>query len=400
MKISKRMVLPVVVGAALIGSAMLLLKNPPSSGPRQAPPVPRVTVEVENLVAKPFQVQLSSYGEARAATQSMLVSQVSGQIVAVSEGFRSGGVVKKGDVLVAVDDRDYAAEVKAAEASLIEAERVVVEERARAKQAALDWKTLGRKDEPNDLVLRKPQLLAAEAKYKAAEANFNKANLAFERTKIRAPFDGRILEHKVDVGQFINVGTAVAEVYANQYVEVRLPICNCDLDFIDLDRVGKANPPTVTLSSSLNKGRQWQGRLTRVESAIDSSSRQLHVVARIDGRLGEEGASGIKIGEYLTADIEGSVVPNAIVIPNKSIYQASFVYVVENDTLQRRNIDIVWQDSERALIASGLVDGDILVTTPLGQVTSGTRVKMAEKPNSGISVAGGSAGSAGQGANE
>ncbi len=399
MKISKRMLLPVVVGATLLGSAYALMQNPPASGPRQAPPIPRVTVEVENLRAEPFQVQLDSYGEARAATQSMLVSQVAGQIVSVAEGFRSGGVVTKGDVLVAVDDRDYAAEVKAAEANLIEAERVLVEERARAKQAALDWKTLGRSDEPNDLVLRKPQLLAAEAKFIAAEANYSKAKLALERTKIRAPFNGRILEHKVDVGQFINTGTAVAEVYANQYVEVRLPICNCDLDFIDLDRVGSDASPSVTLFSSLNKGRQWQGRLTRVESAIDSTSRQLHVIARIDGTLGDESASGIKIGEYLTANIEGVVVPGAIVIPSKSIYQGSFVYIVENETLQRRLVDIAWQDSERALIASGLVDGDVLVTTPLGQVTSGTRVKVAEKTSSGISVAGGAPGGAGQGAN-
>lgn len=399
MKISKRMLLPVVVGATLLGSAYALMQNPPASGPRQAPPIPRVTVEVENLRAEPFQVQLDSYGEARAATQSMLVSQVAGQIVSVAEGFRSGGVVTKGDVLVAVDDRDYAAEVKAAEANLIEAERVLVEERARAKQAALDWKTLGRSDEPNDLVLRKPQLLAAEAKFIAAEANYSKAKLALERTKIRAPFNGRILEHKVDVGQFINTGTAVAEVYANQYVEVRLPICNCDLDFIDLDRVGSDASPSVTLFSSLNKGRQWQGRLTRVESAIDSTSRQLHVIARIDGTLGDESASGIKIGEYLTANIEGVVVPGAIVIPSKAIYQGSFVYIVENETLQRRLVDIAWQDSERALIASGLVDGDVLVTTPLGQVTSGTRVKVAEKTSSGISVAGGAPGGAGQGAN-
>lgn len=399
MKISKRMLLPVVVGATLLGSAYALMQNPPASGPRQAPPIPRVTVEVENLRAEPFQVQLDSYGEARAATQSMLVSQVAGQIVSVAEGFRSGGVVTKGDVLVAVDDRDYAAEVKAAEANLIEAERVLVEERARAKQAALDWKTLGRSDEPNDLVLRKPQLLAAEAKFIAAEANYSKAKLALERTKIRAPFNGRILEHKVDVGQFINTGTAVAEVYANQYVEVRLPICNCDLDFIDLDQIGSDASPSVTLYSSLNKGRQWQGRLTRVESAIDSTSRQLHVIARIDGTLGEESASGIKIGEYLTANIEGAVVPSAIVIPSKAIYQGSFVYIVENETLQRRTIDIAWQDSERALIASGLVDGDVLVTTPLGQVTSGTRVKVAEKTSSGISVAGGAPGGAGQGAN-
>lgn len=378
-----RKLLPFIVGGVLIGSAWLLMMNPPESGPRRAPPTPKITVDVETLTAKPFQVQLSSYGEAQAATQSLLVSQVTGQIVSVANGFRNGGVVKRGDVLVAIDDRDYTAEVQAAEANAMDAERVLVEERARAKQAALDWKTLGRRDTPNDLVLRKPQLLAAEAKYKAAQASLSKAQLALERTKIRAPFDGRILKHNVDIGQFINAGTAVAEIYANEYVEVRLPICNCDLDYIDLDSVGSDRSPSVTFYSNLSDDRHWQGQLTRVESAIDDASRQLHVVGRIDGKLGEDSASGIKIGEYLTASIEGLVVPQAIVIPSQSIYQASFVYVAENDTLQRRNIEIAWQDSTRALISSGLEEGDVLITTPLGQVTSGTKINIGEtKPQS------------------
>ncbi|MEY3017489.1 MAG: hypothetical protein RL336_624 [Pseudomonadota bacterium] len=381
--------LPLVVGGVLIASAALLIMNPPDSGPRRPPPTPRVTVEVETLVAEPFQVQLSSYGEAQAATQSLLVSQVTGQIVSVAEGFRNGGVVKKGDVLVAIDDRDYVAEVQAAEANAMDAERVVLEERARAKQAELDWKTLGRRDTPSDLVLRKPQLLAAEAKYKAAQASLSKAQLALERTKIRAPFDGRILKHNVDIGQFINAGTAVAEIYANEYVEVRLPLCHCDLDYIDLDHVGGEFSPRVTFRSNLSEDRHWLGQLTRVESAIDSASRQLHVVGRIDGKLGEDSANGIKIGEYLTASIEGLVVPEAIVIPSQSIYQASFVYVAENDTLQRRNIEIAWQDSSRALISSGLKAGDVLITTPLGQVTSGTKINIAESNPQAIPVVSG-----------
>ncbi len=387
---SKKFLIPLLVGIVLFGGSYAIFKNPPQVGMRNAPPMAKITVEVETLARQDYPVTLSSYGEAKAATQSMLVSQVAGQIVAVNEAFRSGSSVKKGDILVNVDDRDYRTAVMSAEANLLDAERSVVEERARAKQAALDWKTLGRKDEPNDLVLRKPQLMAAEARLKAAQADLSKANLALERTQIRAPFDGRVLDHKVDVGQFINVGTAVAELYANDYVEVRLPLCNCDLDFIDLDLVNTSNTqPRITFFSNLNSGRQWSGAVSRVDSAIDSNSRQLHVIGRIDQTLSDSHlASEIKIGEYLTAEIQGKLIKDALIIPNKTIYQSSFVYIVEKGTLQRRDIEILWQNNDVAMIGSGLESGDQLVLTSLGQVTSGTRVSIAEQQNTSINVAG------------
>jgi RND family efflux transporter MFP subunit len=387
---SKKILIPLLVGIVLFGGSYAIFKNPPQAGMRKAPPMAKITVEVETLARQDYPITLSSYGEAKAATQSMLVSQVAGQIVAVNEAFRSGSSVKKGDILVNVDDRDYRTAVMSAEANLLDAERSVVEERARAKQAALDWKTLGRKDEPNDLVLRKPQLMAAEARLKAAQADLSKANLALERTQIRAPFDGRVLDHKVDVGQFINVGTAVAELYANDYVEVRLPLCNCDLDFIDLDLVNTNNAqPRVTFFSNLNSGRQWSGVVSRVDSAIDSNSRQLHVIGRIDQTLADSNlASEIKIGEYLTAEIQGKLIKDTLIIPNKTIYQSSFVYIVEKGTLQRRDIEILWQNNDVAMIGSGLESGDQLVLTSLGQVTSGTRVSIAEQQNTSINVAG------------
>jgi hypothetical protein len=64
-------------------------------------------------------------------------------------------------------------------------------------------------------------------------------------------------------------------------------------------------------------------------------------------------------------------------VPNQAIYQGSFVYVLDTENrLNRREIDIAWQNNQHALIKSGLVAGDRLVTTPLGQVSSGTQVQV------------------------
>ena len=84
----------------------------------------------------------------------------------------------------------------------------------------------------------------------------------------------------------------------------------------------------------------------------------------------------MKIGEYVTAEIEGKKIPDAIVIPSATIYQDTYVYVVNEGVIERRDIDVIWRNKTEALIGEGLVNGDRLVTTTLGQVASGTRVNI------------------------
>ena len=84
----------------------------------------------------------------------------------------------------------------------------------------------------------------------------------------------------------------------------------------------------------------------------------------------------LKIGEYVTAKLTGKTLSSVLVIPNNTIYQGSYVYVIEGDVLQRRDIEIAWQNERDAIIEAGLADGESLVTTPLGQVTSGVRVRV------------------------
>jgi RND family efflux transporter MFP subunit len=224
-------------------------------------------------------------------------------------------------------------------------------------------------------------LLAAEARVVSTDAALAKTKLSLERTQITAPFAGRVLHKMVDLGQVTGNNTQVAEVYATDFIEVRLPLRDSDLQFIDLPESYRwvnteiNNSLPVTLYSSITGDRRgWQ--VVRTESAIDENSRQLHVVAQIDDPFGEAavGRSPLKIGEYVTAELQGKLIADAIIIPADAIYQSSYAYVVENNVLIRREIEIAWQNTTEALIESGLKAGDHLVTTTLGQVTSGLRV--------------------------
>jgi len=364
--------------------AWLIMHNKPEV--KRKPPPRTATMSVETMTLQPrdYRIIVDSYGKIEARTNGELKAQVSGQIVYVSEHFRAGGYFKKDETLLKIDDRDFVAQVQIAEAGLATARQTLSEEQARSQQALDDWRRLGNSDEPSALVLRKPQLEAARAAVTSAEAQLNKARLDLSRTVIRAPYGGRILAIHADYGQVIAAGTALAEIFAIDALEVRLPLRNQDLQFVDLPesyRVDSSKPTNhteVVLEPTLPGSSHWTARLTRTESAIDETSQQLHVVARIDDPYGPGavGRQALKIGEYVAAKISGKMISGALIIPNKTIYQGSYVYLVKDGLLQRRDITIAWHNNDDTLISSGLQAGDRVVLTPLGQVPSGTPVNI------------------------
>jgi RND family efflux transporter MFP subunit len=313
------------------------------------------------------------------------VAQVSGQIVEVSEQFREGGFFVKGDVLLRLDDRDYRAEVKSAQAAVLTAKQGLQEEQARAQQAATDWQRLGNGEKANNLVLREPQLAAAEAALLSAQAQLEKTEINLQRTKITAPFAGRVLSRDVDLGQVVSNNVQLATLYSVDRVEVRLPIKNSDLPFITLPEqfrdASLDEGSAVEFRSDLVGEQYWQGKIVRTEGAIDEAAQQLYVVAEIIDpyKATPNNQYPIKIGQYVKAKIQGETLIDALVIPNTAIYQGSYVYVVENGVLQRKSVILAWQNAQQALVAKGLNVGDQLVITSLGQVNSGTAVKIIDK---------------------
>ena len=412
--------MPVLLFVVLVGLAVALKVFSPKQPSRTPDNAPQMSVKTQVLAAQNYQVNVESYGTVSPRTQSLLVAQIAGQIVQVSDDFDNGGFFKAGDSLLTIDDRDYRADVKIAEAQLLAAQAALEEEKAQSELALRDWKSLGRANQPNDFLLRKPQLKAAEANLISAQSNLEKVRLDLERTTIVAPYDGRVMSSNVDLGQVVSVNSVLGEIYAISKLEVRLPIRDRDLAYIDLPEVyidtqsaGQVFP-RVELFSGLVANQVWQGAVVRTESAIDSTSRQLHVIAEIDDPYAtadaevvefaivpatsrqslvdrSKGQAGrqpqIKIGQYVTAKVAGKVLENAIVIPVSAIYQGSFVYVVEEGLLQRKPIRIAWQNEVEALIGDGLAAGQELVLSSLGQVFSGTPVLVVKDETSVTKIA-------------
>ncbi|GAA6151222.1 efflux RND transporter periplasmic adaptor subunit [Pseudoteredinibacter isoporae] len=391
----------VAIVAAFAMLIFVISSNPPSAKRRGGKPPADIAVDVQAIEAREYAIQLDSYGLIRPRTQTQLLPEVSARITWVSPQFRAGGFFEAGEALLRLEDRDYQVALVKARASLASAEQLLSEEEARVKQAKADWKRSGKKGEAPDIVTRKPQLLAAQANVQSAEASLSQAELDVERTHIRAPFAGRVLSKSVDLGQFVSSGTVLATIYGVDTIEVRLPIKSRDLAYIQLPERYRFNQsseekPSVEFISTLIRPEHWFGQVIETEGAIDSGSRQLYVIAEIKDPYGAAALSDgdqkkapLKIGQYVQAKISGKTLNNAIVIPNRVIYQGSYVYVEVDGTLQRRNIHIAWQNEHEALIDDGLQVGDNLVVTSLGQLPSGTAVRViTDKPEQRRAVSG------------
>ena len=143
MNLKSRKIIPFAIFGGLMLLAVVIKMNPPETPQRGNFGGPQMVVETTTVERQNYQVQLQSYGTVQPRTRSVLVAQVSGQIISVNENVRDGGFFEEGDVLGRIDPRDYEADVRIAEAALADARQALAEAEARSNQAREDWERLG-----------------------------------------------------------------------------------------------------------------------------------------------------------------------------------------------------------------------------------------------------------------
>ncbi len=391
----KRVLTPIAVLVVAIGIGSALVLNRPEA--RQQPTRPPVLV-VETLTATriPTTFTVTTQGEVAPRTETTLISEVSGQIVQVSPSFVSGGFFSKGELLVRIDPRIYDARVKRARANVAAARTQVATENAMATYALEDWQRLQElqadndwrrehtghghtKDAPSELTLRKPQLAAALAQLESAEAELVEAEGDLERTSIRAPYTGMVREKLSDLGQYVRVGDRLAAVFAVDYAEVRLPLTQADLQFLDLPRTSDATPVPVTLTARVaGEERRWDGEVSRTEGVFDSRTRVLYAVAQVQDPYGLEVASQepLRIGTFVNAEIQGRHGGALFAVPRHAVYQGTTLWLVdEENRLESAEIGIVRAEEEYVYVDRGLEPGDRICITPMEQPLPGMPVR-------------------------
>ena len=378
-----KVILPiaVLIAAGIISFVLINSKNKPHHKHH----VPAITtVEVINLAKGDFQVWVNSQGTVTPRTESTLIPEVSGRIIKISPSFREGSFFEKGQELLQIDPSNYQLAITVAQSQVAEMKLALAEEQAKARQAEKNWKRLGQGKQPSSLVLRKPQLEGVRASLASAKALLKQAILDQQRTRILAPYAGRILEQQVDIGQYVSPGTLLAKIYAVDYAEIRLPLSNEQLQFIDVPELYRGQDqqsliiPEVTLIASMGlQNNQWQGRIVRAESAYDTRSRRLSLVAQVDNPYAKtaENKPTLKVGQFVEAKIKGKLLQNVFIIPRNTIRNSSQLMIVDQQSqINLRQVEIIWRDAEYAIIQNGLKEGEWLCITPVQYAVNGLLV--------------------------
>jgi RND family efflux transporter MFP subunit len=260
--------------------------------------------------------------------------------------------------------------------------RLEIEE-AQAKVAREEWTQLGT-GEDSPLATRELQLQEAQAALVAAEARLEKAKRDLARAKIRAPFAGRVRAKIADLGEYVAPGVPVASVYSVDVAEVRLPVPDVNLAYLDLpvDYRGAAaqepGPEVMLYTNFAGKRHSWVGRIVRVEGEIDPVSRMVHVVAQVNdpyGKQESEDGLPLAVGMFVEAEIAGSVVDGAITVPRTALRGGQVLIVDDEDRLRFRDVDVLRVDRQSVIIVGGLAPGERVCVSTLEAVSDGMKVR-------------------------
>lgn len=369
---AQSIILPILV-LLLFPMATLAIINANEKPEETRRPFTPLAVMADYAKSQDVRLSVRTQGEARPQTEIDLVPEVGGKIVYESPNFIEGGIFTKGETLIRVDPSDYNVAVVRAQAGVAQAEQVLSREIAEGDIARTDYEELGR-GEPSPLALRVPQKQQAEAALQAAKADLENARLQLSRTRVKAPFAGRVRTKASGMGQFVTPGSRLGRIFSTDIVEVRLPFTDADLGKIDLSIAyvakDRASAPPVALSAVIGGVRQqWQGRIMRTEATFDTQSRALFAIAEVFDPFGagvSQNDVPIAPGLFVDAEIEGKVFPNAIVIPRDGLRVEDEIYTVDNKgKASIRKVTVLDATAERAVLSDGIKAGELVVLSPM-----------------------------------
>lgn len=365
-----RGILPLVI--LVIGfSGMKVIKASGEVDEEKDPVDTRPTVKIETAIAEDYQVKITSYGEVKPLESTLVAAQVSGEVLTWHPNFVPGGLVLRGDTLFTIEADTYEAALLQAEADLSLAQANLIEEQARAEVAEREAK--GTK--VSDLYLRKPQILSAQAAVKSAQARIKIAQRDLDNCTIKAPYDALVVKRDLGVGQFVNQGAQVGELYNIESAEISFPIAGFDREFLPSDITQKI----ATINTKGYNAIVREGKVSRDLGIIDQSTRMSQLVVRVDDPYSlKSSLPPLKFGHYVEVSFSGKTLNQVYRLPQELVNNRIIWVLDENQAMQPKRVEILREEGAYFLISDGLQNRDKLIMTLPEYPQKGMKVKIAE----------------------
>lgn len=374
-----------VILAAAVAVAAVTFLTEPTAKRGGATRETAMLVEVTPVERGTYRPVIVATGMVEPAREVTLSAQVGGEIIARAPEMVPGGVVEKGQVLLRIEPADFRHALKQRESELGQAIAALDIERGRQQVAQSDFELLEGTVPQGDrsLVLREPQLEAAEVRVEAARAAVEQARLDLARSRIEAPFAAQVLSREADVGSRVTPGEPLGRLVGLEAYWVAVTVPLPKLRWISVPGVEEDQGAEVEVRNrtAWPEGVTRRGHVFKLVGALDGATRMARVLVEIQdplGRLTEPGTEvpPLMIGEFLEVRIQGTELPEVIRLHRDHVRADNTAWVMEDGVLRIRDLDIIMRDSEYAYLRSGLEDGDQVVTTNLATVTDGAPLRL------------------------
>ena len=403
---------PIVLLAAGAVGASYLIRTKPRVEP--SPPTERVWT-VDSVPARLSDVQpdIQLFGKIFAARQIQIRALVTGQIVEIHPNLVEGGLIRRGEMILAIDEFEYRSALKESEARLAEARARIVEREAkrlaetkalkrdreilavlardlrRASQLrkrgnisvqALDKKRLELSRQQRAIVLRQNGIDAEAARLEQEKATIARLDVAvqrarydLERTRVRAPFDGVFQNVTAQAGQRLGVLDSVGNLIATGRLEARFHISDAQYGRLTSTDRGVIGRRARVIWRVGQRKLDLKAVIARVGAQIDAASGGVELFARIEDR---KAASSLRPGAFVEVLIPDRVYVDVARVPETVLHPGNVVYGVEDGRLVARRTEIVGRVGNDVLLRGGLSDGERLVTTQSVAIAPGLRVEL------------------------
>ncbi|ARU57419.1 RND superfamily NFE family efflux transporter membrane fusion subunit [Oleiphilus messinensis] len=368
-----QLIIPVCIVLVTTLGIYLLSANAPQAKPH--PVTAQIPlIQTYKVVKQTVSIPVHSRGIVQPKAKLTLIAQVPGTIIDVANGFNNGGFFKKDDVLIQIDPAHYQLEMTKKQHAVDAAQLNLEEVKAKANVARKIAKTGA-----TDFALHIPQVVNAQSQLAAAKADLALSEIRLQQTIIKAPFDGRFRTTEIDQNQYVIQGQIMAEVFALDKAEVRLPISDQQLGLLELptpltNNIKDNTTPPVTLSSDIGGRRyHWHANVIRSEGGLDQNRLQ-YVVAEIQTPYLAD-TYPLEMGRFVEAEIKGRTLQHIAVLPRQAIHSGNKVWVLNPEhRLSARAVDIVYRGKSETFVAQGLNEGELVVLTPLDFAIEGMQV--------------------------
>ncbi len=341
--------------AALFAKELVNSREPLNAKPRQSKPP---LVQVHTLEQQGARITLRSHGTVQAKTSLQLTSDVAGRVIWVNPALVTGVIMPPDTPIARIDKTQYELALAQAQLALRDAELSLADAHTRFKTQSP----------------RHPQIRRSEAQVAAAKAQIKKARTDLSRTEIKLPVEALVTGKQVALGQYVAPGTVLASLQAVDEVEIALPVSPEELELLRT-----ASDASIELKPVNKQSGSWTARLARLNQQLDPNTRVAYAVASVSKPY--ELPVPLRIGQFVEAGIQGITLDDGFRVPTSALFENSHVYrVLDNNQLERVNIELIRQEARSAVIRGELSAGDRLVLSRLDIMSDGMSVSVDATP--------------------